>query len=144
VVLLTCFYPYKKVSKQIIALTSLSSHTGSQPRVDKRHASSALTRSLNDKRGRRNPRRLTPSSSSQQFKDSRANEEGYSRQIRGFKQFHPANRTRKKTQGGIQGAQQPRQKAKQKPVVHSDQAIEGGQIQLTFSLYFILFIVCVI
>jgi hypothetical protein len=122
-----CFYPYKKVSKQIIASTFLSSHTGSQPRVDKRHASSALTRSLNDKRGRSNPRRLTPGSSSQQFKDSRANKEEYSRQIQGFKQFQDsASRTRKKTQGGIQGAQRPCQKAKQEPVVHSDQAVEGG------------------
>jgi hypothetical protein len=52
-----------------------------------------------------------------------------------------ADWTRKKTQGGIQGAQQPCQKAKQKPVVHSDQAVEGGRIQLTILFYFIVFIV---
>jgi hypothetical protein len=69
--------------------------------------------------GKSNSRRLTPGSSSQQFEDSRARKEGYSRQIQGFKQFQDsADRTRKKTQGGIQGAQRPLQKDKQKPVVH--------------------------
>jgi len=97
---------------------------------DKRHASSALerqTRRTVRQEGKSNSRKLTPGSNSQQFQDSSARKEGYSRQIQGFKQFHNStDQTRKKTQGRIQGAQQPRQKAKQKPVVHSDQAVEGG------------------
>jgi hypothetical protein len=104
-----------------------------RPKVDKKFCR---------QEGKSNSRRLTTGSSSQQFEDSRARKEGYSRQIQGLKQFQDsADRTRKKTQGGIQGAQQPRQKAKQKPVVHSDQAIEGGQIQLTILFYSIIFIV---
>jgi hypothetical protein len=79
---------------------------------------------------------LTPGSNSQQFQDSSARKEGHSKQIQGFKHFQDSeDPTRKKTQGGIQGAQQPCQKAKQKPVVHSDQAIEGGRIQLTILFY---------
>jgi hypothetical protein len=85
---------------------------------------------------------LTPGRNSQQFQDSSTRKEGHSRQIQGFKQFKDsADQTRKKTQGGIQGAQRPRQKAKQKPVVHSDQTVEGGQIQLTILFYSIFFIV---
>jgi len=76
------------------------------------------TRSSVRQERKSNSRRLTPGSSSQQFEDSRARKEEY-RQIRGFKKFQDsASWTRKKTQGRIQGAQQPRQKAKQKPVVH--------------------------
>jgi hypothetical protein len=89
--------------------------------------------------GKSNSRKLTPGSNSQQFEDSSARKEGYSRQIQGFKQFQDsADWTRKKTQDRTQGAQRPRQVAKQKPVVHSNQAIEGGRIQLTILFYFIV------
>ena len=45
---------------------------------------------------------------SQQFQGSSARKEGYSKQIQGLKQFQDsADRTRKKTQGGIQGSQRP-------------------------------------
>ncbi len=84
--------------------------------------------------GKSNSRRLTPGSSSQQFEDSRARKEGYSRQIQGLKQFQDsADRTRKKTQGGIQGSQRPLQEG-QIQAVHSDQTIEGGRIQAHHNL----------
>jgi hypothetical protein len=111
---------------------------------DKQHASSApkrQTRNSVRQEGKSNSRKLTPGSNSQQFQESSTRKEGYSRQIQGFKQFQDlADWTRKKTQGGIQGAQRPCKKAKQKPVVHSDQAVEGGQIQLTILFYSIVFI----
>jgi len=82
---------------------------------------------------------------SQQFQDSSARKEGrkegYSKQIQGLKQFQDsADRTRKKTQGRIQGSQRPLQEG-QIQAVHSDQAIEGGRIQLTILFYSIVFIV---
>jgi hypothetical protein len=82
--------------------------------------------------------RLLQAATCQQFQDSSTRKEGHSRQIQGFKQFQDsADQTRKKTPGKIQGSQQPCQKTKYKPVVHSYQAIKGGQIQTN---HFILFL----
>jgi hypothetical protein len=99
------------------------------------------TRSSADKRGRAIQGSRLQAAASQQFQDSSTRKEGHSKQVQGLKQFQDsADQTRKKTQGGIQGSQRPLQEG-QIQAVHSDQAIEGGRIQLTILFYSIVFIV---
>jgi hypothetical protein len=139
-----CFYPYRSVSKTIIAFPFIISHN----RVTT-WGSRLITRFLcADKKSVRqegycNSRKIAPGSNTTAV--SRLKErlkEGYSRQIRGFKQFQDsAARTRMKTPDRIQGSQRPRRESKYKPEVHSDLAIKGGQIQLTILFYFVIFIV---
>jgi hypothetical protein len=80
---------------------------------------------------------LLQAATCQQFQDSSARKEGYSRQIQGFKQFQDsADRTRKKTPGRIQGSQRPHRKTKYNPEVHSNLAIKGGRIQTNHLILF--------